>query len=327
MQLWDIETPLPYQVNGALKKDHDGKTLWIVVLKKGWEKYEGGWREMEQSPAIYSHEQYMGEKGFSAISFDTDIVPQKKNTDILVLGRARSHAKRPVAEMQCQLLVDGHIDKTLRVVGERGWFQHARSAQVNSAAMFVERDISYSEAIGGEDGRNRLGCGVADSLRLQLEQRVPSVFYPGEDWSSDTSQVRVAGFGVLPIFFDARSRFAGTFDQAWQDWRRPLLPEDFNPAFYQSAPNDQQCNGFLQGGERIAVSGFSHEGILEFELPKQAYQATAYIDKSPQTAFMDLHSIYIVAEQEQVHASWCVAFECCGKDHLLEKTIVTMRQV
>ncbi|MCV5264373.1 DUF2169 domain-containing protein, partial [Escherichia coli] len=71
------------------------------------------------------------------------------------------------------------------------------------------------------------------------------MFYPKEEWSSTSKNLRVAGFGPVPPFFEARQTLAGTFDEEWIENRKPMLPLDFDRRFFQSAPADQQCKGFL----------------------------------------------------------------------------------
>ncbi|MCV5919813.1 DUF2169 domain-containing protein, partial [Escherichia coli] len=80
-----------------------------------------------------------------------------------------------------------------------------------------------------------------------------------------------AGFGPVPPFFEARQTLAGTFDEEWIENRKPMLPLDFDRRFFQSAPADQQCKGFLKGGERLMMSGFCHDDTISFRIPKEKY--------------------------------------------------------
>jgi hypothetical protein len=159
-----------------------------------------------------------------------------------------------------------------------------------------------------------------------LEQPVPSVFYPKEDWSPTGKNLRVAGFGPLPPFFESRLVYAGTFDESWEQTRRPILPIDFDVKFYQSAPQDQQCKGHLMGGERLVISGFCHDDTLLFRIPSEKYLATAKFKNEIYQADMSIYTVFVDAEHKTVSVSYSAAFPCQGKEHLLLSTQVETKE-
>lgn len=323
MQLWDIKCADPYAVKGRFLRDKNGHEVWIATLKKGWQLIDGEWQEINESLDIFDEPVYTGEPGLSSIVQDSDFSIGKSNTDVVIFGKAKSLAKRPVTVQTCRLLVEGHIDKSLIVRGDRKWISQAGSLIPSLPMVFIEKEIDLSKAIGGHDERNRLGCGVEEKSSELLQKAVPSVFYPQEDWGVNTDNIKVANFGPVPVFSQLRSQFAGTFDQTWFDERRPLFPADFNEQFYQSAPEDQQCDGFLNGGERIVLSGFSHEDALTFFLPKDHFKAKAFFkdeDDDPQIKAMNLQTVFINTEEEKITACWSAAFECQSREHLLRTT-------
>ncbi|MDF4355500.1 DUF2169 domain-containing protein, partial [Vibrio parahaemolyticus] len=241
---------------------------------------------------------------------------------VLVYGKARSYAKKPVTYQECRVLIDGHIDKTLAVHGERVWVEHGGSVTLSKPVPFIEKDIDYTCAIGG-DLRNRIGGGVADSNKELLEQKVPSVFYPKEEWSSTSKNLRVAGFGPVPPFFEARQTLAGTFDEEWIENRKPMLPLDFDRRFFQSAPADQQCKGFLKGGERLMMSGFCHDDTISFRIPKEKYRAIATFKDGSYPVDMAMYTLFVDAEKKTISISYTAAFPCQSKEHLLVSTSIT----
>ncbi|NAX49281.1 DUF2169 domain-containing protein [Photobacterium halotolerans] len=323
MQLWDVESNLPYAMKGQFVRDHHGQTVWVVCLKTGWQQCEGQWQPVQTQPEIYSTPVFDGEPGFSAMVADQDFAVGKANTDVLVKGYARSLGKKPVTRMQCRLLIEAHIDKTLTVVGDRQWITQAGQVGVTVPAPFIERPVTYAHAIGGDDPRNRIGCGVANKTMDLLTQPVPSVFYLKQDWQPDTAKVQPAGFGPLAVFDAARARLAGTFDDKWSDERRPLYPVDFSTAFYQSAPADQQTKGLLAGGERIIVSGFSHEETLYFTLPRRTFIAEAAFGSQKHLQTMALHTLSVDADALTVTATWSAAFPCQGQEADLTNTVIS----
>ncbi|OAJ93041.1 DUF2169 family type VI secretion system accessory protein [Vibrio bivalvicida] len=324
MQLWDIEPHSEVTLKGRFQRDEQGNEVWVVVGKRTWQLDGSGWCELEQSE-VFDDPQYLGDPGFSAMKVDHEFAYTKKNTDVLVFGKARSYAKKPVIYQECRVLIDGHIDKTLSIHGDRIWVEHGGSVTLSKPIPFVEKDIDYSCAIGG-DIRNRLGGGIAGSTEELLKQKVPSVFYPKEEWSATSSKIRVAGFGPLPPFFEARQKLAGTFDENWVENRKPLLPIDFSQQFYQSAPQDQQCKGHLAGGERLMMSGFCHDDTISFRIPKDRYVAVAKFQDETYQAPMSIYSLFINTEDKTISMSYNASFLCQDKEHLLVSTSIVKQQ-
>ena len=316
MQLWDIEQSDSYALKGRFQRDSQGHETWVLSMKKAWIYVEGQWQREATPAIIHDDPVYSGEDGFSAMKSDHDFPIYKKNTDILIYGKARTYAKKPMSSHSCRVLVDGHVDKSLIVIGERQWIDHGGSISVSSAVPFIEREMDYTQAMGGE-GENRLGSGIAESNEMLLNTRVPSVFYVGQNWQANGKQVKVAGFGPLPPFFAERSQWAGTFDDNWYEQRRPLWPVDFDHRFYQSAPQDQQCKGHLTGGERLMVSGFCHNDVLSFRVPSEKCQAIVSFQDKEERADMPLYTIWIDANKKRIELLYSTSFHCQDREHLL----------
>ncbi|MER2494643.1 DUF2169 domain-containing protein [Vibrio neptunius] len=321
MQLWDIEQETELLVKGRFQRDQNGHEVWVIAAKRQWQLNEGSWQEVP-AEEIYDDPVYLGEAGMSAMKVDHEFPVSKQNTDVLVYGKARAYAKRPVTYHECRILIDSHIDKTIAVHGERKWVEHGGTVTVSHPTAYVEAEIDYSKALGGDE-RNRVGCGVAKSSAELMAMPVPSVFYPNEEWAPNTKNLRVAGLGPIPPFFTQRVKYAGTFDDAWQEHRRPLLPEDFNPKFYQSAPEDQQCNGFLEGGERLMMSGFSHDDVLAFRIPAEKYVAVADFGEEKLSAAMAMYTLFVDTEEQRLTISYNASFPCQGKEHLLVSSTIS----
>ncbi|CAM2836961.1 DUF2169 family type VI secretion system accessory protein [Moritella viscosa] len=326
MQLWDIKSELPYSVGGRFQRDHNGLEVWVATLKKRWILDGGIWVEDSECVEILDNPLYLNEPGLSPVISDHDFAIYKKNTDVVIHGKAKTFKKEPCVELICRLFVDKHIDKQIKVVGHREWVVQSGSIIPSMPLRFITSEIDYTCALGGHDERNRLGCGVGENMADLQTQNVPSMFNVDEDWSLNSKKIGVVGFGALPTFFQQRYCLAGSFDDAWINSRRPLLPIDFDTAFYQTSPVDQQCSGFLMGGERISLSGFSHEGVMTFILPKQCYEAKVrYSDDIVNTEIMDLHTLFFDTEKGTVSATFTASFPCQGREHMLISTLINKR--
>ena len=73
-------------------------------------------------------------------------------------------------------------------------------------------------------------------------------------------------FGPVARGWSPRLQHAGTYDQGWIDNIFPFLPTDFNEAYYQAAPEDQQIP-YPKGGEEVVLVNLSPEGRIAFNLP------------------------------------------------------------
>src|SRR6202030_684387 len=78
---------------------------------------------------------------------------------------------------------------------------------------------------------------------------------------------RSMSFGAIGRNFLARYPLAGTYDQNWQDNVFPFLPADFNPAYFQAAPQDQQVDK-IAGGEPVILLNLTPDGRRDFQLPE-----------------------------------------------------------
>lgn len=315
MQLWEIEPNPALAIKGRFQRDENGDEVWVLTAKRAWKQIEKQWVE-QTHPEIYDVPQYAGKEGFSALKHDHEFQITKSNTDVIVYAKARTEAKRPAPYHRCRLLIDGHIDKTIGVYGPRRWVEHAGTLSLSNPQPFIETDIDYSFAIGGDE-RNRLGCGIAKTNQELVTQCVPAVFYLKEDWRANPKNSRVAGLGSVPAFFSDRLKLAGTFDKRWELERRPLLPEDFDHAFFQCAPPDQQCKGHLLGGERIMLSGCSHDFPLSFRVPSERYVAEARIAGKLHLAPMRIYTVFIDSESQFISITYSASFPCQGQEHLL----------
>ena len=95
---------------------------------------------------------------------------------------------------------------------------------------------------------------------------VPNVEDPRQLISSWKDRPQPAGFGVVASHWMPRLKYGGTYDAAWQKNRFPLLAADFDPRFFQCAPEDQQAA--LRGGETVELTNLTPDGRLTFELPR-----------------------------------------------------------
>jgi hypothetical protein len=260
----------------------DGRELLVVVVKGTFAIPEDGEEPTlaeEQVPLIMA-DTFVGEPARSSPVYEIDFAPTKKRCDVLLNGTAYAPGGKPTRRMTVGLKVGG-LAKAFDVVGDRVWEAGASGIGPSYAAPFVTKSISYERAFGGIDDfhgdpskhsaymLNPVGCGYHSELSGGLVDGTPM---PNtEERSVPVTQphrtYHPMSFGPVGRGWEPRYRLSGTYDQDWLDNVFPFLPADFDDAYYQSAPPDQQTNHLL-GGEEVTLVNLTADGRRSFRLPK-----------------------------------------------------------
>ena len=90
------------------------------------------------------------------------------------------------------------------------------------------------------------------------------------------------GFGVIGRGWLPRYLLAGTYDQDWLDNTFPFLPADFDPAYFQCSPVDQQMP-YPKGGESVGLVNLTPEGNTVFQLPSKEIMVTYFLKNGKET--------------------------------------------
>jgi hypothetical protein len=177
---------------------------------------------------------------------------------------------------------------------------------------FESRPIRYEWAYGGMDtldpdprrhridARNPIGVGFAvDSAHLQ-HKPAPAVEYP----SGDVAEVGPAGFGPIDAAWSPRRELAGTYNEAWEKNRKPLLAEDYQELYGSCAPGDQRAQRHLQGGERVELVNMTRSGSLRFELPKIQLAFTTHFGSQHEEHQGRVTAVVLEPERMSVALVW-----------------------
>lgn len=338
-------------VDATQATDKHGKP-WLTVVAKGTyvlpELQDGDEAPLalrpERASGLLLSDEFLGDPGFSAPTFEADLAPFKPRCDLLFKGQAhapgrdRASAMAPFVDVALRIQ-DGSggslVDKRLRVHGERRWSRQGRQWQLTPAAPFLEMPLDYGIAFGGAFSHKQVGAsdptirlvhpmnlvgkGYAAGDFLRLVDGMPA--HQIERWID--GQLEVAASPELPLVpgalgpiarsWQPRLQWAGTYDQAWKDDVFPLLPSDFDDRFHQAAPEDQQID-YPQGGEVItlinltASAAKSARGLLaeyRFRVPKRR-MAMAMLTRQRDTVLLDAHIDTLVVDTDamRLHVIW-----------------------
>lgn len=106
--------------------------------------------------------------------------------------------------------------------------------------------------------KNPLGMGYAEPWFLEATH--PQVLPAPQIVAPDAPNMVLGevgtpqGFGATGRAWQPRVPLAGTYDEQWIKERHPLLPFDFNFAYWNAAPIDQQISPHLDGDETIVLT-------------------------------------------------------------------------
>lgn len=128
------------------------------------------------------------------------------------------------------------------------------------------------------------------------------------------------GLGAVGRWWQPRRDKAGSYDELWKATRWPKLPADFDFAYWNAAPEDQQID-YPTGGETVKLVNlvapdYSADGSLLFRIPKTDLKLLLHLDvgvplfkaMNVDTVVIDLHAMQLSV------VSRCVVAAASGID-------------
>ena len=261
----------------------DGRELLVVCLKGTFTIPKNGEepRLAEEQVPLVEADVFTGEPGLSSPVYESDYAPRKPKCDVLLNGSAYAPGGRPAASVNVSLRV-GPISKSLTVIGDRIWKKGFLSFKAMQPKPFVVMPISYDTAFGGVDENhkdpkkhqaymeNPIGVGFHSYLKPEFvkDKPLPNTQEIDKPVSKPNVKYRPMSLGPIGRAWLPRYPLAGTYDQDWIDNVFPFLPPDFDEAYYQAAPSDQQMS-YPKGGETVMLPHLTPEGRTIFRLPNK----------------------------------------------------------
>ena len=328
--MWSITNHTPFKTGKTWGRDKEGIHEWIVAVKGTYDILPDGSVKLaeEQLEPLLAPE-YNGEDGLSSLRYEADLVAPKPTTDVLINGTAYAPGGRPSSKFMVGARI-GKIQKAIRVRGNRVWNEGPFGPAASSAEPVTELAITYERAYGGYDqsdpdpekqqmdSRNPVGCGVATKPEHLIGQAVPNFDYPNGNLEKDGP----AGFGALASHWTPRRELTGTYDEAWQQNRLPLLPEDWDPHSLLCSPVDQRPETYLLGGEPVDLVNLTPGGRLSFVLPRVYLSFRTLIDTRKEEHRSRLSCVIIEPDFPRVIMVWITSLACRTNVDYLEETIV-----
>ena len=328
--MWAVVNHTPYKVESTWGRDKEGIHEWIVAVKGTFDiKPDGSLKLADEQLEPLLLPEYNGEVGMSSLRYDADLVAPKPTTDVVLNGTAYAPKGRPSSGFPVSVRV-GRIHKVIRVVGNRRWKRGLFGLNPSAVEPVTELPIIYERAYGGYDQRdpdpkkqsldtrNPVGCGVVAKSNHREGQALPNFEYPNRSIKKSGP----AGFGAIDSFWSPRRELNGTYDKAWEQSRRPLLPEDWDPRSLLCAPEDQHPDSHLRGGELVELINLTPTGVLRFALPKVYFTFSTRIDRRTEEHRSRLATVIIEPDHPRVIMVWLSSLSCRTDVDYLDETIV-----
>ncbi|ETX30246.1 DUF2169 family type VI secretion system accessory protein [Roseivivax isoporae] len=272
---------------------------FLVFVVKGTFAFPGAeGRVAERSPVqaeLVMADRHTGAPGYSATLWESDFAFRKGRCDVVLQGAAYAPGGQKAQRVRVGIRVGGW-HKAFDVVGHREWRVVGPRILATDPYPFVRQPFGYDTAFGGtvrldpDDPKppaylpNPHGRGFAhfrNQPRLS-GQPLPNTEETDVPVTSPYEAYRPMAFGPVWRGRADRLKWAGTYDQRWQDEVFPFLPADFDDRYYQQVGPDQQIDPPV-GGADVVLLNLTPAGREAFRLPRTALPLRIF--RGWQTAF------------------------------------------
>ena len=213
----------------------------------------------------------------------------------------------------------GPVQKVAKVFGDRFWVLTAAGVTMSRTAPLGRIALTWENAFGGYDAarstperavlepRNPVGTGFGKPLTQDGDHvRLPNVEDPKELLDEYGAVVTPCGFGFTSPNWEPRAQFAGTYDEAWNISRKPLLPTDFDRRFFNAAAPGLVAPGYLRGDEEVVVLNATAVSRLAFRLPGVAPPRCRIVRRGGQETRLstNLDTVIVNTDEHQLLLLW-----------------------
>ena len=345
----------------------DGTPIFSALVKRTYRIVPGKNAHRAEQPAkLVETDQYFdeGDPQVNSVRFETDLVPFKIATDIVVVGKAYAPGARPTSTMQVSIYL-GAYRKDLLIVGDRrSEFRPGRPPVWSDPLPFAEMEVRYERAYGGSDERslpgmpfsyprNPIGRGFfisyikenVDGLPLPniedpVDPLTPERLITGEvtRWNR---QPLPQGLGWFHRVWYPRCSFLAAMPafvppgEVMREEQLGIVPRgqaDLAAAFRLPSRDPRFWNGaslglvvpFLEGNEPVRLINLTPSGKLDFCLPGEVPSVTLDIGMGEKELRPFLHSVTIRPDDNQLDLVWRAAHPYPGVDWLPNMTAMRL---
>lgn len=335
----------------------DGQYILSVLVKRSYDIVPGKkCVRAESDQKLISGDVHYGDPMGSSVKLESDFVPFKVATDVVLNGTAYAPNEKPTETMSVSLKI-GEFYKELRIMGDRVCRYREKSNPLfTDPVPFMSMEMCYERAYGGVDiysdlntpcayARNHLGKGyvITNSKKTVESLPLPNIEDPNDLLTPERlcvghfmyweRQPMPQGFGWFPKYWQPRASLAGvlpadrTIEQELRKAYASAIPPEQRELYEQTKLPDMDFrffNGasqglalsFLKGAEEVRLMNLVPECEISFQLPGDQPSIGLDIGMGLQQPEVVLHTVMIRTEDRQVDLVWRGAVLYSGPDWL-----------
>jgi hypothetical protein len=325
----EIDNGTAFAFEPVFIADEDLRPVVVTVVKATYNFDLDGavWLADEQVPVNLAGEPWT-KAPVSSSKYETETALCKLATDIVLIG----HAHPPgggATQVDVGIRV-GRVQKLAKVFGDRFWVLTKLGATMSRTAPLGPVALSWENAFGGHDEtqstperavlepRNPVGTGFGKPLSKEGDHlRLPNIEDPNQLIGEYGGVVAPCGFGFTSPNWQPRAKFAGTYDEAWNRTRKPLLPVDFDRRFFSAAAPGLVASGYLRGDEEVIVLNTTPVARLAFRLPGGLPPACRVVLRGKQDVELstNLDTVIVNTDVRQLTLLWRAYTPVAGGPH------------
>jgi hypothetical protein len=320
----EVQNETGFAFEPLFMANEEGRPLLVAVVKATYDLVPGGLALSEEQVPVNVAGKAFADPARTSYRYEPECAFAKVATDVALIASAVA-PKPGTSEMLVALQV-GPVKKGVRVVGDRAFYNAVATVGMTKPAPFERVPLRWEKAFGGWDrsnpdekkhqceARNPVGMGFRGAgTRFEEGLRAPNLEDPTRPFKGWGDRPSPAGFGFTSPNWEPRRKYGGTFDQAWEDERAPLLPKDFDRRFMSAAAPGLTAPGYLRGDEAVVVTGVSPSGGLTFKLPGVPPPRVTVHQAAKEDAVLGtrLDTVIIDVDAEKVFLLWRESVEVC----------------
>ncbi len=313
-----IDNSTPFAFEPVFIADEELRPVVVTVLKATFNFSLDGAISLadEQMPVSLAGEPWT-DAAISSYKYEPEVALSKLATDVVLIG----HVFPPgngAAHVDVGIKL-GPVQKVARVFGDRFWVWSRNEARMSRPTAVGPVALCWENAFGGHDARrstpertilesrNPVGTGFGQPLAKEGERlRLPNIEDPNQPITEYGAIVTPCGFGFISPNWEPRATFAGTYDERWNESRKPMLPTDFDRRFFNAAAPGLIAPGYLRGGEEVVLLNTASTARLAFHLPMVPPPNCRVVLRGRQDrpVQMNLDTVIVNADEKKVMLLW-----------------------
>jgi len=333
----------------------DGQHILAVLLKRSYTIVPNQrCRRAPQDRKLVAADTHFGDPMNTTVQYESDFVPFKLATDVVLNANAYAPSGRPVQELVASVGIGDSIIRSVYVIGNRrAHYRPGGSPVFGDPVPFTVLPIRYERAFGGVDvrsdaklacayGRNHLGLGFAirNAPDVVEDLELPNIECPtdrlccghfihmdqlpepvGFGWYMKVWRPRMLLAGVMPADAALAHELRQVYRQAIPAQQlamydqTELPPMDFR--FFNGASSGLVLPD-MRGDEVVRTKHLTPDGRLDFMLPGEAPRLRIDIGGGAKTPEVRLQTVMIRLDEGEVDLVWCGAIPFPGPNWLPE---------